>query len=186
MATPRPTTKRARPPFRRRTGRHRPAPPSPGGGRLRGGRRGRRSRDVLHLIKLAVGPKDVAAMERGQAARARSDEGLRHVTRMTPKRAPEILEGGSLYWVVAGVLRVRQRVLAIEAVRRADGTAATALVLQPGLVPVQPRPVKPFQGWRYLEAAAAPPDLGDGVAPVEGLEELPPGMRRALMDLGLL
>ncbi|HEY8612082.1 MAG TPA: DUF1489 domain-containing protein, partial [Roseomonas sp.] len=117
---------------------------------------------MLHLIKLAVGPKDVAAMERGQALRARGPEGLRHVTRMTPKRAPEILEGGSIYWVVAGVLRVRQRILAIEPVRRADGTAATALILQPGLVPVHPRPVKAFQGWRYLAAEVAPPDLAEG------------------------
>ena len=141
---------------------------------------------MLHLIKLAVGPRDVEAMERGQALRARGPEGLRHVTRMAPRRAPEILRGGSLYWVVAGVLRVRQRILAIEPVRRADGAAATALVLQPGLVPVHPRPVKPFQGWRYLEAAAAPPDVAEGDAVAEGIEALPPGMRRALADLGLL
>nr|WP_245214246.1 DUF1489 domain-containing protein [Pararoseomonas indoligenes] len=141
----------------------------------------------MHLIKLAVGPKDVEAMERGQALRARGPEGLRHVTRMTPKRAPEILAGGgSLYWVVAGVLRVRQRILAIEPVKRADGAAATALILQPGLVPVQPRPMKPFQGWRYLEAAAAPVDLAEGAVGVEGIEDLPPKMRQALAELGLL
>jgi hypothetical protein len=141
---------------------------------------------VLHLIKLAVGPKDVAAMERGQAQRAHAPGGLRHVTRMAPKRAPEILEGGSLYWVVAGVLRVRQRILAIEPVKRADGTAATALILEPGLVPVHPRPMKPFQGWRYLEAAKAPADLAEGEVAAEGIDELPPKMRRALSDLGLL
>jgi len=138
------------------------------------------------MIKLAVGPKDVAQMERGQALRAGGPEGLRHVTRMTPKRAPEILEGGSLYWVVAGVLRVRQRILAIEPVRRADGTAATALVLEPGLVAVHPRPMKPFQGWRYLEVAKAPPDLLEGDAVTEGLDELPPKLRRELGALGLL
>ncbi|MFC7737130.1 DUF1489 family protein [Roseomonas sp. GCM10028921] len=141
---------------------------------------------MLHIIKLAVGPKDVDALERGQALRARGPEGLRHVTRMTPRRAPEILEGGSIYWVVAGVLRVRQRILAIEPVKRVDGTGATALILQPGLVHVRPRPVKAFQGWRYLEAHAAPPDLAEGEAAVEGIEELPPAMRRALLDLGLL
>nr|WP_280843011.1 DUF1489 domain-containing protein [Pararoseomonas baculiformis] len=141
----------------------------------------------MHLIKLAVGPKDVAAMERAQALRACGPEGLRHVTRMTPKRAPEILEGGgSLYWVVAGVLRVRQRILAIEPVKRADGSAATALILQPGLVPVHPRPMKPFQGWRYLEGEKVPPDLAEGDVVAEGIDELPPGMRRALSDLGLL
>ncbi len=154
--------------------------------RLRLGPRWRRSRGVLHLIKLAVGPKDVEAMRRGQAARAGGPEGLRHVTRMTPKRAPEILRGGSIYWVVAGVLRVRQRIVAIEPVQRADGTAATALVLEPGLVEVHPRPMKPFQGWRYLEAVAAPPDLAAGEVGAEGIEDLPPKLRRALLDLGLL
>jgi hypothetical protein len=141
---------------------------------------------VLHLIKLAVGPKDVAALERGQAQRASSAEGLRHVTRMTPKRAPEILEGGSIYWVVAGILCVRQRILAIEPVKRADGTAASALILQPGLVRVQSRPVKAFQGWRYLAAEDAPPDLREGDVAAEGIEALPPKLRRELAMLGLL
>lgn len=141
---------------------------------------------MLHLIKLSVGTKDVAQMERGQAQRALGPEGLRHVTRMTPRRAPEILQGGSIYWVVAGILRVRQRIVAIEPVRRADGSAATALILEPGLVAVRPRPVKAFQGWRYLAADDAPADLAEGEAGTEGIEELPPKMRRALMDLGLL
>jgi hypothetical protein len=141
---------------------------------------------VLHIIKLAVGPKDVAAMARAQAVRAASAEGLRHVTRMTPRRAPEILEGGSLYWVVAGILSVRQRILALEPVKRADGTAATAIILEPGLVPVHPRPMKPFQGWRYLTAESAPPDLAAGEAVAEGIEALPPKLRRELAILGLL
>jgi hypothetical protein len=105
---------------------------------------------------------------------------------MTPRRAPEILEGGSLYWVVAGILRVRQRILALEPVKRADGTAATAIILEPGLVPVHPRPVKPFQGWRYLTAEAAPPDLAAGEMEAEGIEALPPKLRRELANLGLL
>ena len=137
------------------------------------------------MIKLAVGPKDVAAMAAGQAARAAAPGGLRHLTRMEPKRAEEILDGGSLYWVVAGVLRVRQRILAIEPAKRLDGTPATALVLEPGLVPVQPRAMKPFQGWRYLEAASAPPDIA-GMAAAEGVEALPPELREALLRLGLL
>ncbi|WP_159346676.1 DUF1489 family protein [Roseomonas harenae] len=141
---------------------------------------------MLHIIKLAVGPKDVAAMARAQAARAASAEGLRHVTRMTPRRAPEILQGGSLYWVVAGILSVRQRILALEPVKRADGTAATAIILEPGLVPVHPRPMKPFQGWRYLTAESAPPDLAAGEAVAEGIEALPPKLRRELAILGLL
>ena len=136
-------------------------------------------------MKLSVGPKDAAELTRLQSARAKAGR-LRHVTRMVPRRAAEILSGGSIYWVVGGVLCVRQRILGIEPTTREDGASAAALILEPGLVPVEVRPVKAFQGWRYLEAAAAPADLGAGRAAVEGLEALPPKLRRDLAVLGLL
>ena len=140
---------------------------------------------VLHMMKLSVGPKDVATLARLQAERARSGR-LRHVTRMVPRRAEEIVAGGSIYWVVAGLLCVRQRIVAIEEARKDDGTRGAALVLDPGLVAVEPRPVKAFQGWRYLEVAAAPADVAAGKPGVEGLEALPPKLRRELAILGLV
>lgn len=140
---------------------------------------------VLHLMKLSVGPKDVAALARLQAARAKTGR-LRHVTRMAPRRAEEILAGGSIYWVVAGLLCVRQRIIAIEEARKEDGTKGAALVLEPGLVHVAPRPVKAFQGWRYLEVASAPADIAAGAPGVEGLEALPPKLRLELAALGLV
>ncbi|WP_426959107.1 DUF1489 family protein [Muricoccus radiodurans] len=141
---------------------------------------------MLHLIKLSVGPKDVEELARFQARRLKDHGRLWHDTRMMPKRAAEILEGGSIYWIVAGVLQVRQRIMAIEPVKRPDGTAATHLILEPPLVAVQARPMKPFQGWRYLAADSAPPDLGAGVAKAVGLDKLPPKLRRELMALGLV
>lgn len=149
------------------------------------GRRRGQIAAVLHMMKLSVGPKDVAALARLQAARARTGR-LRHVTRMVPRRAEEILAGGSIYWVVAGLMCVRQRIVAIEEARKDDGTRGAALVLEPGLVHVEPRPVKAFQGWRYLEVAAAPADIAAGAARAEGLETLPPKLRRELAVLGLL
>jgi hypothetical protein len=114
---------------------------------------------ALHLMKLAVGARHVTDMREGQARRLAQEGALGHITRSRPTRAAELLAGGSIYWVVAGSLCVRQRLLAIEPVVGEDGVAMTRLVLDPKLVAVSPRAVKPFQGWRYLAAEAAPPDI---------------------------
>jgi hypothetical protein len=142
-------------------------------------------RGVLHLIKLSVGPKDVAALRAIQSHRHESDPPLRHVTRMMPKRAEELLDGGSIYWVVAGLLCVRQRLLEIQTTTGHDGTPHASLILHPELVPVEARRMKPFQGWRYLQGEAAPRDLGAaGVA--MGLDALPEALRRELQLLCLI
>ena len=121
-----------------------------------------------------------------QARRTEADPPLRHKTRTMPKRAAEILSfGGSIYWVVAGFVQVRQRLLDIREERWDDGTACAALVLDPELVPVEARPQKPFQGWRYLQPEAAPPDIRPD-AEARGVEALPARLRRELRDLGLL
>lgn len=141
---------------------------------------------MLHLIKLCVGPKEVAELAAGQERRARLDPPLRHQTRMMPKRAAELLEGGSLYWVLSGFIRVRQRLVDIREERWDDGTACAGLVLDPELVLVEPRPQKPFQGWRYFDPAAAPPDLPRGAVAAAGIEKLPPALRRELEALCLI
>jgi hypothetical protein len=144
---------------------------------------------VLHLIKLSVGPRDVAELRALQAERRRADPPLRHRTRMFPRRAAEIVVGGSIYWVVAGFVRVRQRVIDIREDRMKDGSACAAIVLDPALVPVEARPVKAFQGWRYLAPEDAPPDVAARRAeapPARGLERLPPRLRRELAELCLI
>ncbi len=138
---------------------------------------------TLHLIKLAVGARTLQDLADWQAQHGRTHPPLRHRTRSTPKHAAELLQGGSIYWVVAGMLSARQALRDIRAATREDGTACTDLVLDPVLVPVCGRPVKAFQGWRYLPGAEAPPDL-DRVP--EGEAELPEAMRRELSLLALL
>ena len=137
----------------------------------------------MHLIKLAVGAKTIADVQAWQKARAKTHPPLRHRTRNFPKRAPEILEGGSIYWVVAGVLSIRQRIVDIREAQQSDGTACTDLVLHAKLVPVQPRLVRPFQGWRYLQTADAPGDISG--APGSG-SDLPEYLRRELAALALI
>ena len=141
---------------------------------------------MLHIIKLCVGVKEVAELAEWQARRIRENPPLRHQTRMMPKRASDLLDGGSLYWVIGGFVRVRQRLVDVRQETWDDGTACCGLVLDRELVPVELRPQKPFQGWRYLDPAAAPPDLPRGVAPPAGLEKLPPALRKELQALCLI
>ncbi len=144
---------------------------------------------TLHLVKLCVGTDTVDDLLHWQSRRSadRLAAGLdprpRHVTRMWPRRAGELLRGGSLYWVIRGVIRVRQRIAALEAVIGEDGIRRCAIVFEPALILTAPRPRRPFQGWRYLPAADAPPDIG--AAPGDD-PDLPPGLREALTKFGVL
>jgi hypothetical protein len=140
---------------------------------------------MLHLAKLAVGIRDLAHIAEVQAGRQRDRPPLRHLTRNFPRRAPEVIDGGSLYWVIAGTMLVRQRIRDIREDAWHDGTRCAALVLDPELVPLLGRPTKPFQGWRYLAAADAPPDRA-ALPEAIGAEALPPRLRQDLEALGLL
>lgn len=137
---------------------------------------------MLHLMKLAVGVRDPAHLRSLQSLRVSHDLPLRHVTRQMPRRAAEIAGAGSLYWVVAGTMLVRQPVLDIVATERADGTACAAIMLGAALVAVEPRPVRAFQGWRYLRAEEAPADL----RPDSPGADLPAALARDLRALCLL
>jgi hypothetical protein len=154
------------------------------GAPLAGRRRLRQTGSMLHLMKLAVGVRDVPHLLALQAARAETDPPLRHVTRNHPRRAAEVIDGGSIFWVIAGSMTVRQRILDIRPAAAADGAVRTALLLDRALVAVAARAVRPFQGWRYLPDDAAPPDLRPDATP--GVETLPLTLRDELRALGLL
>ncbi|MCX7318591.1 MAG: DUF1489 domain-containing protein [Hyphomicrobiales bacterium] len=143
----------------------------------------------LHLIKLAVGCESIADFksylsERMRSAKARGEKQQHiHVTRMVPKRDVELLDGGSLYWVIRGEIALREKLIAIEPFRDGEGINRCRLILEPKPVTVAPRPLRPFQGWRYLTDKDAPPDLGKAAASIEAMPE---PMRRELRELGLL
>ncbi|MDR3534971.1 MAG: DUF1489 domain-containing protein [Acetobacteraceae bacterium] len=140
---------------------------------------------MLHLTKLAVGVRDIDHLRTLQAERLDTNPPLRHRTRNFPRRRAEILQGGSMYWVVSGTMLVRQRIVDIIEDHWDDGAACTGLILDPELVPLVGRPTKPFQGWRYLSAADAPEDM-PLLAPALGEAALPPAMQRELRALCLL
>ncbi|MCC6775268.1 MAG: DUF1489 domain-containing protein [Hyphomicrobiales bacterium] len=144
---------------------------------------------ALHLIKLCVGCESVQDLEdwiRKKVAdrkkRGLSREHL-HRTRMVPKRADELRDGGSLYWVIRGEVTCRQRVRDVQPFVDKEGVGRCHLVLEPKVILVEPRPYRAFQGWRYLAPKDAPADLSR-TAP--GVRNMPEAMRRELRELGLL
>ncbi|MEQ8290923.1 MAG: DUF1489 domain-containing protein [Roseovarius sp.] len=139
----------------------------------------------LHLIKLSVGSKNVESMADWQALRrAQTEDGLpRHVTRMWPRRADEVLEGGSLYWVIQGLVQCRQRIVRFDEVTGQDGIRRCAIVLDPEIVRTTTAQKRPFQGWRYLQPGDAPADLP---ASRRDEEALPADLSAALADIGVL
>ena len=142
---------------------------------------------ALHLIKLCVGCDGIDDLADWIAATTaekvrRGLEPLHvHRTRMMPKRVDEILDGGSLHWVIKGQIRVRERILDLRAVKDEAGVSHCDIVLSGDLVEVEARPFRPFQGWRYLAAESAPRDLLD-----EATRDLPVEFLRELAGLGLL
>ncbi|MBN9440851.1 MAG: DUF1489 family protein [Bosea sp. (in: a-proteobacteria)] len=144
---------------------------------------------ALHLLKLCVGAESITDLEewieeRMDQRRARGEpiEQL-HTTRMVPKKIEDILDGGSLYWVIKGQIGARQRLIDIRPFTDPEGIGRCHLVMEPVVVPVEPRPFRPFQGWRYLQAKDAPRDLAEHGG---DLGEMPEAMRRELAVLGLL
>jgi len=142
---------------------------------------------TLHLIKLCVGIDTVEDLEayRIQRSKEQSARGVPiqsvHVTRMFPKQAERLLDGGSLYWVIKRVVQCRQRILSLDEIVGEDGIRRCAIVMDPEIVRTSPATRRPFQGWRYLKAEEAPMDISD---PAAGGENLPPDLRRKLIEIG--
>jgi hypothetical protein len=142
---------------------------------------------ALHLIKLCVGCDSVKELEGWIKARLKARKTTVrehiHTTRMVPKRVDELLDGGSLYWVIRGQVMCREKLIDIRPFVDKEGVGRCRLVLRPKVILVAPRPYRAFQGWRYLSHADAPSDL-DRAAP--GAAGMPEALRRELRDLGLL
>ncbi|MCB2110064.1 MAG: DUF1489 domain-containing protein [Defluviimonas sp.] len=138
----------------------------------------------VHLLKLCVGAESVEDLLDWQRTNPSplADGARRHVTRMWPKRKTEVLSGGSLYWVIKGVILCRQRILRLEEVDRGDGIRRCGIVMDPAVIRTAPAPRRPFQGWRYLDPADAPRDLPQAR---RADTALPEEMALALAEIGL-
>lgn len=139
----------------------------------------------MNLVKLSVGTESVDSLMAWQEMRrAELPKGLpRHVTRMWPKREAEILNGGSIYWVIKGLIQCRQRILRLDEVTGEDGIRRCAIILDPELHRTHTAPKRPFQGWRYLKAEDSPADLPLGK---KQEEPLPLELSQALAEIGVI
>ena len=141
----------------------------------------------LHLIKLCVGIdhinhlRAVQNARRQQAQSAGLGDRLWHQTRHMPRRSAELLDGGSIYWVIKGAIRVRQALREFETLTGEDKGRRCCIILDPELVPTDQWARRPFQGWRYLEGDDAPSDLLPGA----GGDDMPPELVAELRALGL-
>jgi len=142
---------------------------------------------ATHLIKLCVGCASVEdlADSVARSAERKRRQGLTptyvHVTRMVPRRIEALREGGSLYWVIRGSVRARQQLVDIAPFIDPDGIGRCRLVMAPDVVETVWQPRRPFQGWRYLSCADAPPDrIGSEAG------DLPAEMTSELAALGVL
>jgi hypothetical protein len=144
---------------------------------------------TLHLIKLCVGVDSISDLKEWIAQRRHEKRFKKqppehiHTTRMMPTRKDEILDGGSLYWVIRGEIACREKLIDLRPFVDKEGIKRCRIVMDGKVVPVVPKPRAAFQGWRYLPAGEAPPDLHKAG---KGLTELPENLRRELRELGLL
>ena len=146
---------------------------------------------TVNLVKLCVGCDGVDDLAAWQAERLAAMKAagakkprLYHRTFQMPKRREDLLAGGSLYWVIKGVILVRQPLTDIGEGTRDDGTPCCVLYFANALIPVRPTPRRAFQGWRYLDASDVPPDLVAGRN--DEVAAMPPAMRKELANLGLI
>ncbi len=139
----------------------------------------------MHLIKLSVGTESVEDLEAWQrSGHGHTPDGYPvHVTRMWPKKETEVLQGGSVYWVIKGLIQARQRLIRFDEADRGDGVRRCAFVLDPEVVRVAPSQKRPFQGWRYLKPEDAPRDLSAGASQDDSL---PPELNAALAEIGVI
>lgn len=137
----------------------------------------------VHLLKIAVGIESIDHFKARMKERRKAGKTFTHYTRHMPKRAVEVLDGGSLYWIVKGYIAVRCPIVRLEEAVLENEGPHCGIVMKTQLIPVLPMPRRPHQGWRYLEAEDAPPDVADAG---KGAADLPPKLLAELRDLGLL
>ena len=137
---------------------------------------------TLNLIKLCVGVSEMSEMKSWVTIAKGNGEVLDHVTRMFPRRKSEIVPGGSLYWVIRGLILCRQQIADLVPITGADGIERCQIVFKPQIIAVRPTPRRAFQGWRYLTAEDSPIDMPRSAVTQDLSEE----MRIELAALGLI
>jgi len=140
---------------------------------------------TVHILKLCVGIETVEhLMEVRKGQEHRLSDGTAyhyHMTRFRPKRAEEILDGGSIFWVVKGFIQFRQRIIGLENIK-IDGAVKCKIIMNAKIVRTESQPRRPHQGWRYLTVTDAPRDIVIG----KNVADMPLELSRELREMGLI
>ncbi len=146
-----------------------------------------------NLIRTAVGIGSLAELAEVQEhfRTMTSAEGRKAVivtTRNKPTRENDLLNGGSVYWIIRNVIRARQAVIDIQVAQDEEGRNFCQIFLDPTIMLVHPVDHRAIQGWRYLPPERAPADAGryDASADTGESDNIPPEMESELKALGLL
>ncbi len=149
----------------------------------------------INIRKLSVGSESVESLQAWQQENKKIRDGqIWHITRNWPKRRDELLDGGSIYWIIKGVMQARQRIVGFmedeaSAMQIAQNSEAInkkpycRIMLASELILTKPWPHRPFQGWRYLKPEDAPPDMNSNI---NDEDEMPLGMAADLKNMGLI
>jgi hypothetical protein len=144
---------------------------------------------TIHILRRAFHAESIEDFAEWQAERRKEMKAngqkprTRTMLRAFPTRKEELLDGGSIYWIIKGAIRARQRVLAVEQNPDPSSRRKCMIVLESKLTPTVPYPVRARRGWRYLEPNAVPPDLDKAG---RGVDKLPANLAAELRELGLL
>jgi hypothetical protein len=139
---------------------------------------------TLHLLKLAVGIEHLDQLKERQHRFVNESGNCRHTTRMFPKRSDELLDGGSMFWVIKRLVLVRQPIIALHRDSDREGRRFCLIEMAQNHIPVEPQRKRPFQGWRYLKPEDAPRDIVEGSAYID--PDMPAEMRAELGRIGLI
>ena len=115
----------------------------------------------MNIVKLAVGINSVKDLKSRQEVKRKQYGNNTHITRLFPKKYSELINSGSMYWVINGFISVRQKIIDIKKVEHDDGVNYCHIILDKKLFETQVIRMRPFQGWRYLSIEKTPQDLSD-------------------------
>ena len=114
---------------------------------------------MINLKKLAVGINSLEELKDFQILKLKKNNEISVKTKNTPKRKPEILDGGSLYWIINNRFAIRQLVIDIRENISYEGKKYCLIILDRKIIQVEKISQRPFQGWRYLKLNNSPKDI---------------------------
>ena len=106
-------------------------------------------------------------------------------TRRTPTRANDLINGGSVYWIIKRQICARQTIADIQTLKDEDDKPFCHVIMNQQIYLTQPVAHKHIQGWRYLSPEKAPKDIGL-FTPNNRPDDIPPELAAELAEAGLL